>query len=138
MADTEAKVHPLPPEPKEPHADGAPRSFGKMEVKVLELRFEYEGAAPELRELLRVLAQKIASRVLVLCLLSLFGACVQTKRWVRAGTAEQVTQSTLASCSLDAEGRVPFGGDDVARSAHVARLTRLCMQSQGFEQKEEG
>lgn len=128
-----------PPEPPEPPAPAdASRSFGKLEVKLLELRCEYQGAAPELREILRILAQKIASRVLAVALLLLLSsACSPVKRWVRAGTSDPTTQITLASCALDAEGRVPFGGDDGARSAHVTRLTRLCMQSQGFAQREE-
>lgn len=77
--------------------------------------------------------------LVVLLVLSLpVGACDSTRSWVRKDSSAQVVKSTLAACSLDAEGRVPFGGDEVARAAHVARLTRLCMESQGFELREDG
>ena len=70
-------------------------------------------------------------------LVLLISGCAPSLRWVRANTTDEATRTALAACALDAEGRVPFGGDEVSRSAHVTRLTRLCMQSQGYEQKEE-
>ena len=78
------------------------------------------------------------SLVISIGLVLLSSACSTPTRWVRTDTTEGSSQAALGRCSLEAEARVPFGGDDTGRAEHVSRLTKLCMQGQGYEQKEEG